>query len=173
MELKIQKEIMTQQGCAIILAGSDSDEEHIKRIIKSLEEYEISYETIICSAHKQTAELMKIIEDLNTLSGAVVYITVAGGTDALSGTLSFYALAPVISCPPDSPNLTVLTNPPGSSNATILNPGNVGKFVAQIFCAINTKYAGLIREKNAKKIEKLKNNGKKIRNNYTRIFKND
>merc|ERR1712072_709599 len=57
----------------------------------------------------------------------------AGGTDALSGTASYLAKFPVVSCPPDGMNNTCLTNPPGSSNAFIVKPANIGKFAAQVF----------------------------------------
>ena len=62
-------------------------------------------------------------------------IAVAGGTDALSGTLSFHSLHPVVSCPPDPPNESCLRNPPGSSNATVYSPRNAARFVAQLFAA--------------------------------------
>ncbi|MBT3261212.1 AIR carboxylase family protein [bacterium] len=173
MKPEMRKAIVENKGCAVILAGSDSDEEHIKKIIKSLEEYEISYEVMICSAHKQTAELLQITQELNSINGAVVYIAVAGGTDALSGTLSFYTLAPVISCPPDMANTSALTNPPGSSNAVIANPKNIGKFVAQMFAFINSKYVRLIKERNAQKLTKLQANGTRINNNYVKVYEND
>jgi phosphoribosylcarboxyaminoimidazole (NCAIR) mutase len=93
---------------------------------------------------------------------------VAGGTDALSGTLSFHALGPVISCPPDAPNPSCLANPPGSSNATIHHPGNVGKFVAQMYAAFNAGYAERLRRAREEKIARLESSDREFRDGYGR-----
>jgi phosphoribosylcarboxyaminoimidazole (NCAIR) mutase len=85
----------------------------------------------------------------------IAYIAVAGGTDALSGTLSFHALAPVISCPPDPPNPSCLANPPGSSNAVIYDPRNAGRFVAQVFAAHNPQIAERLKRSRDEKIRTL------------------
>ena len=147
------KEIMqSNTGCAVIMAGSDSDEKHIEKIVESLREYGIPYSVRICSAHKQPEKLIALIMEYNDIKGSAAYIAVAGGTDALSGTLSFHALGPVISCPPDVPNQSCLTNPPGSSNAYIARAGNVGKFVAQIYSSNNPKFKELLEKNNALKI---------------------
>ncbi len=147
--------IKSKTGCAVIMAGSGSDEPHIIKILKSLDDYEIPHRVMICSAHKQPEKLMGIIEELNQLDGSLVYIAVAGGTDALSGTLSYHSVYPVISCPPDGLNQSCLTNPPGSSNAYILKPKNVGKFVAQIYSGMNPTLKELILSKNQNKVDKL------------------
>ena len=144
------KEIMqSNKGCAVIMAGSDSDEKHIEKIVESLREYGIPYRVRICSAHKQPEKLMALIREYNAINGSAAYIAIAGGTDALSGTLSFHALGPVISCPPDAPNQSCLTNPPGSSNAYIARAGNVGKFVAQIYASNNPKFKESLEKNNA------------------------
>merc|ERR1711907_586966 len=88
----------------------------------------------VCSAHKQPARLQSVIDDYNKSSRPVMMVGCAGGTDALSGTASYLSTFPVVSCPPDKDlNRTCLTNPPGSSNAFIMKPANIGKFAAQMF----------------------------------------
>merc|ERR1712203_610896 len=79
----------------------------------------------------------------------------AGGTDALSGTASYLAKFPVVSCPPDGMNQTCLTNPPGSSNAFILKPANVAKFAAQRFAYCCPEVAAALEASIAEKIQKL------------------
>merc|ERR1711862_452310 len=79
----------------------------------------------------------------------------AGGTDALSGTASYSSLWPVVSCPPDGMNNTCLTNPPGSSNAFIVKPANIGKFAAQVFAQCNTDISAALEASIAEKITKL------------------
>lgn len=158
------KEIMkSNKGCAVIMAGSGSDKDHIMEIAESLDKYKVPYTTRICSAHKQPDTLMEIIEELNYVKGSVTYIAVAGGTDALSGTLSFHTLGPVISCPPDVPNQSCLTNPPGSSNLYIARARNVGKAVAQIYAGVNPKFRELLEKENRKKIESLQESDHEMR----------
>lgn len=146
---------MSKNCLAVILAGSDSDKEHIEKIVKSLKKHKISFEVRICSAHKQPLKLMRIIDEYNKLNLAIIFITVAGGTDALSGTVAYHANMPVISCPPDGYNQSCINNPPGSSNAYILNPKNLGRFVAQIFSLVNYEYKEIIFGLSKQKTENL------------------
>ena len=154
------KEVMqSNNGSAVVMAGSSSDKEHIENVVKSLAKYEVPYQVRICSAHKQPEKLIEIINEYNKVRGLVAYVAIAGGTDVLSGTLSFHAEGPVISCPPDAtpkePNMSCLTNPPGSSNAYIANPKNVGKFIAQMYAEVNPRFRKLLQDGNAKKIQSL------------------
>lgn len=155
-------------GCAVVMAGSSSDKEHIEKIAKALESFEIPYQVRICSAHKQPGTLMEMINEYNSIRGLVAFVAIAGGTDALSGTLSFYALGPVISCPPDAPNQSCLTNPPGSSNAYIANPKNVGKFIAQMYAGVNPRFRKLLQDGNAKKIQSLEQADIEFQEKYRR-----
>lgn len=160
-----KKLMQSNIGVAVILMGSDSDDKrkkdkpdepsHIEKIVSSLETYEVPYEVRVCSAHKQPVKLQGIIDEYNTVSGLVAYIAVAGGEDALSGTASFHAYGLVLSCPPDAPNESCTRNPPGSSNAYIPRPENVGKAVAQAFAGINPKYREILEQENTVKVAKL------------------
>jgi len=155
-------------GCAVILAGSDSDRPHIEKIAESLEAFRIPYEVRICSAHKSPDRLLELIAEYDGLGAPLAYIAVAGGTDALSGVLSFQASNPVISCPPDPPNPSCLANPPGSSNATIYNPSNVGKFIAQMYAGINSEYAQRLLQARQEKIERLRASDREFQDRYGR-----
>ena len=95
--------------------------------------------------------------------GTLVWVAVAGGTDALSGTLAFHANQPVISCPPDGLNHSCLTNPPGSSNATILSPKNVARFIAQVYSHVNPRLRGLLEASRTEKIRHLEAKDAEIR----------
>ena len=93
----------------------------------------------------------------NSIGGAVTFIPVAGGTDALSGIVSYHAISgPIISCPPDAPNESCTRNPPGSCNAYVPRPENVGKFVAQIYAPFNKDLGLRLIQMNKEKIEKLR-----------------
>lgn len=152
--------IRSNTGCALICAGSSSDAPHIEKVSQALQRYNIPHRVKICSAHKQVNTLMGLIDYVNALEGSVAFVAIAGGTDALSGTLSYHAFGPVISCPPDTDNPTTLLNPPGSSNATIVRARNAGRFIAQIYAGVNSEFRRILREERDKKIDSLEAAGK-------------
>ena len=156
-------------GRAVIVAGSGSDKEHVDRIAKSLESYGVPYEVRVCSAHKQPLDCLNLMSELNARRSPLVVIAVAGGTDALSGTLSWGLYHPVISCPPEGvENQSPLHNPSGSSNATIYRPDNVGRFVAQMYAHHNPALLQGITQINGSKIEALKKADSDMRDEYGR-----
>ena len=149
-----REHLRSDKGCAVIVAGSGSDKSHIDKLISALKMYEIPYEVRICSAHKSPGRLLELIGEYEG-QGRLVWVAVAGGTDALSGTLAFHADQPVVSCPPDGLNHSCLTNPPGSSNATILSPKNAARFIAQIYSAENPRCRELLARSREEKIRHL------------------
>lgn len=157
--------ILSKMGCAVILAGSDSDKEHIIKVVESLNKYEIPFRVGICSAHKQLKKLDDIIKYYNNIGGSLVYVAIAGGTDALSGILSFPSHHPVISCPPDVPNESCLTNPKESCNAYIRKPENVGRFIAQMYSS-NPRFKKLLAKGIEKKVVSLENADIEIQESY-------
>ncbi len=156
--------LRSKTGCAVIVAGSDSDRSHVEKLTSALKMYEIPYEVRICSAHKSPGRLLELISEYEGQGGDLVWIAVAGGTDALSGTLAFHADQPVISCPPDGLNHSCLTNPPGSSNATILNPRNAARFIAQVYSSVNPRLKELLGSSREEKIRHLEAMDQELRN---------
>jgi phosphoribosylaminoimidazole carboxylase PurE protein len=146
--------LRSRTGCAVVVAGSDSDGAHIDKLASALKMYEIPYEVRICSAHKSPDRLLELIRHYES-EGALVWVAVAGGTDALSGTLAFHADQPVVSCPPDGSNQSCLTNPPGSSNAVIPRPKNVARFIAQMYSSANPRLKELLQLSREEKIRHL------------------
>merc|ERR1712224_1015260 len=139
----------------LIAAGSDSDMPHLETLKKEVGKFKIDAEIRICSAHKQPGRLQSVIEEYNNSKRPIMLVGCAGGTDALSGTASYLANFPVVSCPPDGMNQTCLTNPPGSSNAFILKPANVAKFAAQMFSRCSEQVAAALEANIKEKITKL------------------
>jgi phosphoribosylaminoimidazole-succinocarboxamide synthase len=140
---------------AVIAAGSDSDMPHLEKLKQELGKFKVHAEIRICSAHKQPGRLENVIAQYNARRQPVMLVGCAGGTDALSGTASYLANFPVVSCPPDGMNNTCLTNPPGSSNAFIVKPANIGKFAAQLFARDSKEIAAVLEAEIGSKIAKL------------------
>merc|ERR1711959_804001 len=139
----------------VIAAGSDSDMPHLESLKKELAKFKINSEIRVCSAHKQPGRLQAVLADYSATSQPVMLIGCAGGTDALSGTASYLANFPVVSCPPDGMNKSCLTNPPGSSNAFICKPANVAKFAAQMFARYSEDVSAALDASITEKIVKL------------------
>merc|ERR1712183_1119500 len=151
----LQRAGMLVGGFAVIAAGSDSDMPHLQTIQKELSKFKIPSQIRICSAHKQPARLEALLGEYNKSTEPLLLVGCAGGTDALSGTASYFAKFPVVSCPPDGLNQTCLTNPPGSSNAFIVKPANIGKFAAQLFAHRSREISDALDANIAEKITKL------------------
>ncbi|MBW2981668.1 AIR carboxylase family protein [Candidatus Woesearchaeota archaeon] len=159
----LKKEGYIKGGIAVIIAGSDSDMEHINKIKEELEKYSIASRVHICSAHKQPGKCENLVVKYNDSVEPIVFITIAGGTDALSGVVSYHSVHPVVSCPPDKNEYSsCVTNPPGSSNSLILRPANVARHVASILGHNNPDLQKKIADKNAEKIKKLEEADKSL-----------
>merc|ERR1712014_535646 len=153
--MNLQRAGMLIGGFVVIAAGSDSDMPHLQTWEKELAKFSIPSQIRICSAHKQPARLEAVLAEYNKSTEPILLVGCAGGTDALSGTASYFAKFPVVSCPPDGMNQTCLTNPPGSSNAFIVKPANIGKFAAQMFAHADKDIAAALDASIAEKITKL------------------
>lgn len=80
--------------------GSQSDEEHCRKIQKSCEALGLPSELRITSAHKGTEETLKILAEYEGCGRDVVLIAVAGRSNGLGPVLSGNTVLPVINCPP-------------------------------------------------------------------------
>jgi len=129
--------------CVIILSGSKSDETHIKKLSKSLIKHKIYHREHVCSAHKSTKELLKILDEYTIygkrINRKMVFITVAGMSNALSGITACNTHYPVVACPPHSDKVDMMTNinstlqmPSKVPVATILHPENCVLFCKKI-----------------------------------------
>ena len=84
---------------AVIIMGSTSDEPHAKKITDKLDEYGITWEQHAASAHKQPLKVLDILT-ANKEKNNIVYITIAGRSNALSGFVAANCESPTIGCPP-------------------------------------------------------------------------
>jgi 5-(carboxyamino)imidazole ribonucleotide mutase len=121
----------------IIIMGSKADLAHAQAIIKTLKALDISYEMRVCSAHKATRRLLEILQEYEQ-SGPMVYITIAGRSNALSAVVDANTRFPVIACPPYSDHfsgmdiLSSLRLPSGIASPTILEPEGAALLAAKM-----------------------------------------
>lgn len=123
----------------IIIMGSTADEPHAKKITAKLNEYKINWEQHAASAHKQPLEVLKILEN-NKDKENIVYITIAGRSNALSGFVAANSNFPTLGCPPFSDKADMLVNihstlqmPSNTPVLTVIDPGNCALAVKRIF----------------------------------------
>ncbi len=84
----------------VIIMGSKSDMDWSEKIASTLKELGIESVMRIASAHKVPLKALDIIEEYE--DEKVVYVTVAGRSNALSGFVDAQTEKPVIACPPYS-----------------------------------------------------------------------
>ena len=123
----------------IILAGSSSDRPHIVKISTELEKKNIPFEVIISSAHRNTQDVLDLIKK-HDKHPRLVWITIAGRSNALSGVVAANSKKPVIACPPFADKVDMLVNihstiqcPSNVPVMTILEPANVAIALERIF----------------------------------------
>ncbi|MCF7802050.1 MAG: AIR carboxylase family protein, partial [Candidatus Marinimicrobia bacterium] len=93
----------------VIIMGSVSDEAHAKKITDKLDEFGISWEQHAASAHKEPLKVLEILQK-NANEKAVVYVTIAGRSNALSGFVAANSEFPTIACPPFADKVDMLVN---------------------------------------------------------------
>jgi 5-(carboxyamino)imidazole ribonucleotide mutase len=123
----------------IIIMGSTSDEPHAKKITDKLDKYGITWEQHAASAHKQPLKVLEILK-ANKNEKNIVYITIAGRSNALSGFVAANSEFPTIGCPPFSDKSDMLVNihstlqmPSQTPVLTVIDPGNCALAVKRIF----------------------------------------
>jgi len=123
----------------VILMGSKADSAHCQKIAEAAQQFGLEVVQRIGSAHKTPAHVLKLLAEYETGSRPVVYITVAGRSNALSGFVDGAVSAPVIACPPPAEAFggadifSSLRMPSGIAPALLLEPANAALCAAKIF----------------------------------------
>lgn len=137
--------------------GSKSDLEWAQRISRTLENFNLESILRIASAHKVPLNCYDLIKEYEKEN--VVFITIAGMSNALSGFTDAQTYCPVIACPPYSDKFgggdvfSSLRMPSGVSPMTILSPENAALAAAKII--------GLSNENVSKKVKEFQDNKRK------------
>jgi 5-(carboxyamino)imidazole ribonucleotide mutase len=121
----------------VVICGSESDFSWAEQIISPLKKQNISTELHAASAHKEPQKVLKILNE--NLGKKVIYITIAGRSNALSGFVGANTEQPTIACPPLKDKLDFMINinstlqmPSKTPVLTILDPANCALAVQEI-----------------------------------------
>jgi len=141
--------------------GSKADLEWAKKIQEKIKLFNIDVVLRVASAHKVPLKVLDIINQYNNED--VVFITVAGRSNALSGFVDANTPKPVIACPPYSDKFSgidifsSLRMPSGVAPMVVLEPEQAALSAVKI---LSLKYPELAKkikeyqEKIKKEIEK-------------------
>ncbi len=142
---------MSEDGLVVILSGSPSDGEWVGKIRKVLDDLEVPNVWRVGSAHRVPEHVLALLHDYDNAAEPVVFITVAGMSDALSGLTAANVVSPVVACPPASNSfggldvLSSLRTPPGVDPLVALHPTNAALAAAKILALHNAALSGRIR----------------------------
>lgn len=129
-----------------IIMGSKSDQSHAEKIAGILTQFGVKVEMYVASAHKVPELCLDIVNDFNKSSDSIVYVTMAGRSNALSGFVAANSVHPVIACPPFSDKSDYMMNihstlnmPSDTPNMTVLDPQNAAMAVLRILALTDKK----------------------------------
>lgn len=149
----------------IVLMGSRKDLPFAQRIgiFLEREDFQLEYEYNICSAHKTSKALIKKLDNYEKSGEDIVYVTVAGLSDALSGMVAGYSKYPVIACPPDSKKygwpkvFSSMITPEGVPVLFVSEPENAALAAVKILAFSNhSLYKKIAKYQQKKKEEVIK-----------------
>jgi 5-(carboxyamino)imidazole ribonucleotide mutase len=92
--------VCTVKGKAVVIMASERDLEFCREITRHLKALGVDYEFRVASAHKTPEKVLEILKEFE--KEKIVYVTVAGRSNALSAFVDFNTVKPVIACPPYS-----------------------------------------------------------------------
>ena len=121
----------------VIIMGSKRDLGHAQEIVVMLDQLGVAHETRVASAHKSAAYLLKMLSEYEASGRRIVYIAVAGRSNALAGMVDANVRGPVVTCPPVSSTFggadiySSLRMPSGVSPMVVLEPNAAGLAAAK------------------------------------------
>jgi 5-(carboxyamino)imidazole ribonucleotide mutase len=142
-------------GKVTIIMGSDRDLDFSREIAKYLKLLGVEYEFRVGSAHKTPEKVLAILKELE--SEKVVYVTVAGRSNALSGFVDANTAKPVIACPPYTQKFSgadiysSLRMPSGVASLVTLEPEGAAIAAAKIFAVEDKELEQRVRDYQADK----------------------
>lgn len=144
---------------AVIIMGSKADLDWAKKIENALHQFEISTAMYVASAHKVPLVCYDIIKEEE--KNNVVFITIAGMSNALSGFSDAQTHCPVIACPPIGSSFggndvySSLRMPSGVAPMVVLEPKNAALAAAKIFSVTDVNIRNKVIAFQEKQREKL------------------
>jgi 5-(carboxyamino)imidazole ribonucleotide mutase len=154
-------------GKAVIIMGSERDLEFAKEIAKHLKGFGLDFVFRVASAHKTPEKVLEILRGYE--DEKVVYITVAGRSNALSAFVDANTTKPVIACPPYSEKFagadifSSLRVPSGIGSVVTIEPEGAAIAAAKIFALEDKRLEERIKAYQKARKEEIEEADKSIR----------
>ena len=153
----------------VIIMGSRSDLEWSKRIAETLDKLGVESALRVASAHKIPLKCYELIKEYEKEN--VVFITVAGRSNALSGFTDAQTFCPVIACPPYSDKFagvdifSSLSLPSGVCPMVVLEPEQAALAAAKILALSDEGLQQKIRKYQEEKRRGIERDDKEVMQN--------
>jgi len=157
-------------GKAVIIMGSERDLDFSHEIAKYLKILGVDFEFRVASAHKTPQKVLEIIKEFEDQK--VVFVTVAGRSNALSAFIDGNTSKPVIACPPYSEKFggadifSSLRVPSGIGSVVTIEPEGAAIAVAKILALENAQLVASVKayqEGKRKELDKADESIKKLK----------
>ena len=151
----------------VVLMGSKGDLEHSQKIAGIIERMGVECILRIASAHKTPLKTLEIIKQYG--KDKVVFITVAGRSNALSGFVDANTPVPVIACPPCADKFcgkdlySSVRMPSGVCPMLVLEPESAGLAALKILGLNDRKLSVRIAEFQKAKKNEIEKDDRKLR----------
>ena len=151
----------------VIIMGSEKDLEFSKEVAKHLKKLGVDYEFRVASAHKTPEKVLAILREFEKSS--VVYVTVAGRSNALSAFVDASTPKPVIACPPYSEKFggadifSSLRVPSGIGSVLTIEPEGAAIAAAKMFALNDNKMEKRVTDYQLGKKRELESADEKVR----------
>lgn len=139
-------------GHVIIIMGSKGDLDHANKIGAQLQAFGVPYALRIASAHKSVRHLLQILDEYEGGDERIVFVAVAGRSNALAGMVDANTAHPVITCPPVSLTFgggdiySSLRMPSGVAPMVVLHPAGAALAAAKILASSDLELRARIAE---------------------------
>jgi 5-(carboxyamino)imidazole ribonucleotide mutase len=133
-----------------MLMASEKDLDFCREIAKHLKNLGLEFVFRVASAHKTPEKVLEILREFE--DERVVYITVAGKSNALSAFVDANTVKPVIACPPYSEKFggadiySSLRVPSGIGSVVTIEPESAAVAAAKIFAVEDKALAKRVKE---------------------------
>lgn len=148
---------------AALVMGSDSDYPVMKDCIKTLKDFGVETEVLVCSAHRTPDKAARFASEAEA-DGIEVIIAAAGKAAHLPGVLAAYTTLPVIGVPVRSSTmdgldslLSIVQMPPGIPVATVAVDGavNAALLAVQVLSVAHPELREKMRQYKAELVRKV------------------
>ncbi len=138
----------------VVLLGSASDLSFAHRVVDFLRKsrFHVECEYKISSAHRNTGKLLEDLKAYEQTGGKIVYITIAGLSDALSGIVAGNSKHPVLACPPDLEQhgfpkaFSSMMTPKGIAVSLVASPENAALIAVKTLALCNSSLMKRVTE---------------------------